>query len=377
MKFQDLQKINARYADALKQAAAAVIDSGWYLSGQQVAGFESRLATYLGVPHVVACGNGLDALRLILRAYVETGKLSAGDEVIVPANTYVATVLAITDNHLTPRFVEPSASTHNLDSQRIESAMTSRTRAVLPVHLYGRCCWDTTLVEVARAHHLLVVEDAAQAMGAEAPCEGLFGGRKAGALGHAAGISFYPSKNLGALGDGGAVATHDAELAQTVRALANYGSERRYYNKYRGYNSRLDELQAAFLTVKLAYLDEDNRRRRRLAALYDRAITAPDVIKPLLDEGDIYHQYVVRVPHRQKLIEALRQQQIPTLIHYPVPPHKQACYACYHDLSLPLAEQLADEVLSLPISPVMSEEEVLTVAQAINEFYKKEAEARG
>lgn len=377
MKFQDLQQINARYADALKQAAAEVIDSGWFLLGQRVADFETRLAAYLGVPHVVACGNGLDALRLILRAYIEMGKLAPGDEVIVPANTYVATVLAVTDNQLTPLFVEPSASTHNLDSQRIEAAITPRTRVVLPVHLYGRCCWDTTLVEVACRHQLLVVEDAAQALGAEASCDGLFGVRKAAALGHAAGISFYPSKNLGALGDGGAVATHDEELAQTVRALANYGSERRYYNKYRGYNSRLDELQAAFLSVKLDYLDGDNRRRRQLAALYDRAITAPVVIKPLLAEGDIYHQYVVRVPRRAALIEALQQQQIPTLIHYPVPPHKQACYACYHDLSLPLTEQLAEEVLSLPISPVMSDDEVLMVARAINNFYESEEQARG
>lgn len=370
MKFQDLQKINARYADALKQAAAAVIDSGWYLLGQQVSTFEKRLAAYLGVPYIVACGNGLDALRLILRAYIEMGKLSAGDEIIVPANTYVATVLAVTDNRLIPIFVEPSPRTCNLDTRRVEAAITPRTKAVLPVHLYGRCCWDEVLAEVARRHHLLVVEDAAQSVGAEAMCEGLFGGRKSGALGHAAGISFYPSKNLGALGDGGAVATYDEELARTVHALANYGSERRYYNQYRGYNSRLDELQAAFLSVKLDYLDEDNRRRRQLAALYDKAITAPVVVKPEPEAGHIYHQYVVRVPHRQELIEALQQQQIPTLIHYPVPPHKQACYHCYAHLSLPVTERLADEVLSLPISPVMTDDEVLTVAQAINHFYE-------
>lgn len=369
MKFQDLQKINARYADALKQAAAAVIDSGWYLLGQQVSAFESRLAAYLGVPHVVACGNGLDALRLILRAYIEMGKLSVGDEIIVPANTYVATVLAVTDNRLTPIFVEPSPRTCNLDTRRIEAAITPRTKAILPVHLYGRCCWDESLAEVARRHHLLVVEDAAQSLGAEALCEGLFGGRKSAALGHTAGISFYPSKNLGALGDGGAVATHDEELARTVRALANYGSERRYYNQYRGYNSRLDELQAAFLSVKLDYLDDDNRRRRQLAALYDEAITAPVVVKPEPEAGHIYHQYVVQVPRRRELIEVLQQQQIPTLIHYPVPPHKQACYRCYAHLSLPVTERLADEVLSLPISPVMTDEEVLAVAQAINRFY--------
>ena len=272
MKFQDLQKINARYAEELKRVAAEVIDSGWYLCGERVAAFERDLSAYLGVPHVVACGNGLDALRLILRAYIEMGKVQEGDEVIVPANTYVATVLAVTDNRLVPVFVEPSPETYNLDSRRVEAAVTARTKIILPVHLYGYCCWDEHLVEMVRKYGLWVVEDAAQSIGAEAGFDGLFGGRKSGALGHAAGISFYPSKNLGALGDGGAVATHDEELAEVVRALANYGSERRYYNKYRGYNSRLDELQAAFLSVKLVHLDDDNRRRQELAAIYDGAI---------------------------------------------------------------------------------------------------------
>ena len=371
MKFQDLQKINARYAEELKRVAAEVIDSGWYLCGERVAAFERDLSAYLGVPHVVACGNGLDALRLILRAYIEMGKVQEGDEVIVPANTYVATVLAVTDNRLVPVFVEPSPETYNLDSRRVEAAVTARTKIILPVHLYGYCCWDEHLVEMARKYGLWVVEDAAQSIGAEAGFDGLFGGRKSGALGHAAGISFYPSKNLGALGDGGAVATHD-EVAEVVRALANYGSERRYYNKYRGYNSRLDELQAAFLSVKLAHLDDDNRRRQELAAIYDGAITAAEVIKPQLrEEGrHIYHQYVVRVPRREELMEELRKRQIPTLIHYPVPPHRQVCYEAYGDLSLPITERLAQEVLSLPISPVMTEGEVLVVSRAINDFYK-------
>ncbi len=301
MKFQDLQRINGRYAEALKQAAAEVIDSGWYLLGERVAKFERELSAYLGAPYVVACGSGLDALRLILRGYLEMGKIAEGDEVIVPANTYVATVLAITDNRLVPRFAEPSLLTYNLDTEKIEKLITSRTKVILPVHLYGQCCWDVRLTELSRRYDLLVVEDAAQACGAEAACEGLFGGRKAGALGHAAGISFYPSKNLGALGDGGAVATHDKTLAEVVRALANYGSDRRYYNKYRGYNSRLDELQAAFLSVRLAYLDEDNRRRRTLAEVYDRSIIAPEVVKPYVQPGGlpIYHQYVVRSPRRE------------------------------------------------------------------------------
>ena len=372
MKFQDIQQINARYADELKRVAAEVIDSGWYLLGERVAAFEKELAHYLGRQQVVACGNGLDALRIILRAYIEIGRLHEGDEVIVPANTYIATVLAVTDNRLTPVFVEPSPVTHNLDTSRIEEHLTPRTKALLPVHFYGRCCWDECIADIARRHDLLVVEDAAQALGAAAPCRGFSGSVKAGGLGHAAGISFYPSKNLGALGDAGAIATDDDTLAEAARALANYGSERRYYNKYQGFNSRMDELQAAFLSVKLRYLDADNARRRELAALYDRSITAPAVGLP--DRGGegqhIYHQYVVRVPRREALIAALSKQGIPVQIHYPVPPHKQVCYARYNRLSLPLTEQLANEVLSLPVSPVMTDEEIRFVAAVINDFYK-------
>ena len=373
MKFQDLQQINARYADELKRAAAEVIDSGWYLMGERVAAFERDLAAYLGRRHAVACGNGLDALRLILRAYIEMGRLREGDEVIVPANTYIATILAITDNRLVPLFVEPSPVTYNLDTSLIESHITPRTRVILPVHLYGRCCWDRTLVEVARRHDLLVVEDAAQSIGARASCAGFSASVMSGALGHAAGISFYPAKNLGALGDSGAVVTDDDTLAAVVRALANYGSDRRYYNEYKGLNSRMDELQAAFLSVKLRYLDADNARRRALAAIYDEAITAPGVVLPARDESGrhIYHQYVVRAPRREELMAALAAQGIPVQIHYPVPPHKQACYAQYGHLSLPLTERLAGEILSLPVSPVLTDADALAVAAAINDFYKK------
>lgn len=370
MKFQDIQKINARYADELKRVATEVIESGWYLLGERVATFEKDLAVYLGCKHVVACANGLDALRLILRAYIEQGRLHEGDEVIVPANTYIATILAITDNRLVPVFVEPSPMTLNLDTSLVESRITERTGAILPVHLYGRCCWDSTLVEVAHRHNLLLIEDTAQAVGAVSPYPGLHGSHKAGALGHAAGISFYPSKNLGALGDSGAVATDDDELAATVRTLANYGSERRYYNSYQGLNSRMDELQAAFLSVKLRYLDSDNAHRCRLARLYDECITAQTITKPLAGaEGEhIYHQYVVRTPQRDKLAAYLQRHDIPTLIHYPIPPHRQACYPRYHQLSLPITEQLAQEVLSLPISPVMTTDEVMFVADTINKF---------
>lgn len=373
MKFQDLQKINARYAEELKRVAAEVIDSGWYLCGERVAAFERDLSAYLGVPHVVACGNGLDALRLILRAYIEMGKVQEGDEVIVPANTYVATVLAVTDNRLVPVFVEPSPETYNLDSRRVEAAVTARTKIILPVHLYGYCCWDEHLVEMARKYGLWVVEDAAQSIGAEAGVstgcsedgspelwdmlrESVFIRRKIWVHWATEGLSRLMMKNWPKLSG----------------RWPNYGSERRYYNKYRGYNSRLDELQAAFLSVKLAHLDDDNRRRQELAAIYDGAITAAEVIKPQLrEEGrHIYHQYVVRVPRREELIEELRKRQIPTLIHYPVPPHRQVCYEAYGDLSLPITERLAQEVLSLPISPVMTEDEVLAVSRAINDFYK-------
>ncbi len=372
MKFQDIQQINSRYADELKQVASEVIDSGWYLLGERVATFERDLSLYLGCSHVVACANGLDALRLILRGYIELGRISEGDEVIVPANTYIATVLAVTDNRLVPVFVEPSLLTLNLDTALIEQHITARTRAILPVHLYGRTCWDSVIIDVAHRYNLLVIEDAAQALGANSLLDGLTHSRKAGALGHAAGISFYPSKNLGALGDSGAVATNDEVLAGVVRALANYGSQQRYYNSYQGLNSRMDELQAAFLSVKLRYLDDDNRRRRELASIYNDAIIAHEIQKTTLStEGNhIYHQYIVRTECRNRLIDYLQQNNIPTQIHYPIPPHKQSCYTQYNSLSLPVTEQLAKEVLSLPISQVMTDDDALFIAETINKFSK-------
>ncbi len=368
--FFDLQPLNARYADELKQAAAEVIDSGWYLLGSRVAAYEVQLASYLGAPHVVGVGNGLDALRLILRAYKEMGVMQEGDEVIVPANTYIATVLAITDNNLVPVFVEPSPLTYNIDVNCIEPHITPRTRAIMVVHLYGRCCWTPDLVDIATHYKLKIVEDNAQAIGAQSSHAGLHDSRMTAALGDAGAMSFYPAKNLGALGDAGAVVTHDAELAQTVRALGNYGSHKKYHHQYSGYNSRMDEIQAAFLGVKLNYLDEEICQRRAVAHYYTTHINHPDIQLPTIDKEQehVWHLYVVRTARRDELAAYLAEQGIATQIHYPVPPHKQPCYAEYNKLSLSIAEQLADEVLSLPLSPTLTQEQLAYVVAVINAF---------
>lgn len=369
--FLQLKENNAPYAEALKKAAADVIDSGWYIHGEAVGRFESDLCRYLGVAHTIGVGNGLDALRLIFRAYIELGVMQPGDEVIVPANTFIASVLAITDNGLVPVFVEPSEHTHNLDTSLIERAVTSRTKAILVVHLYGWVCWDDALKAVARRHGLKVVEDNAQAIGAKSSVAGFSASRMTGALGDAAGISFYPVKNLGALGDGGAVTTDDDDLARAVRALANYGSHERYVNIYCGLNSRLDEMQAAFLSVKLPYLDAENCRRREIAALYSRTIRNPQVVLPEFApsaEEQVWHQYVVRCAARDRFRSYLEEKGVGTGIHYPIPPHKQDCYREYRSLSLPVAERLATEVVSLPISPILSDEAVCEIAGAINSF---------
>ncbi len=368
--FYDLKPFHTRYAEELKQVAAEVIDSGWYLLGKQVTTFEQQMANYLDATHVVGVGNGLDALRLILRAYKEMGVMQEGDEVIVPANTYIASVLAITDNNLVPVFVEPSPLTYNLDTSLIEQHITPRTRAIMVVHLYGRCCWDDTLVDVAIRHNLKVIEDNAQAIGAVSSCAGLHASRMAGALGSAGAFSFYPAKNLGALGDAGAVVTHDAELASVVRALGNYGSQVKYHNLYAGYNSRMDELQAAFLSVKLKYLDQEIALRRAVAHYYTTHINHPDVQLPICmeEEEQVWHLYVVRTPRREQLATYLAERGIATQIHYPIPPHRQHCYERYNEVSLPLTQQLADEVLSLPLSPRLTEQELAYVVEAINSF---------
>ncbi len=362
--FLNLKKINARCEDALRNACAAVIDSGYYIGGEQLAGFENEFARYCGAEFCIGVGNGLEALSLVLRAWKTAGKLADGDEVIVPANTFIATVLAITGNNLTPVLVEPDPQTFNLTRGGIEKHITARTRAVIPVHLYGQLAPMGDIMSLAQAHNLLVLEDAAQAHGAQQQAI------KAGSWGHAAAFSFYPGKNLGALGDAGAVVTHDPDLAQMLRALRNYGSQEKYQHIYAGVNSRLDEMQAAMLRVKLRYLDEDTLARQRAAARYLAGIKNPQIVLPAVTHplAHVWHLFVIQCENRAALQAWLAERGIQTLIHYPVPPHKQAAYAELNSLTLPVTEKLHRQVLSLPLSPVLTDVELDYVIDAINAF---------
>lgn len=365
IKFLDLQKINLFHQQEIEERLLLAFRSGWYLLGHEVKNFENNLGTYIGSPNAIGVANGLDALRLIFKAYLELGQMKVADEVIVPANTYIASLLAITDNRLKPVFAEPDIDTYNLDIAKLESLITPKTKAVMVVHLYGRVCWSKELEELARKHDLKIIEDNAQAIGAE------WNGIKTGNLGDAAGFSFYPGKNLGALGDGGAVTCKDSLLAKTIRALANYGSEEKYVNKYQGLNSRLDEVQAAVLDVKLNYIDAENSRRQEIAAQYcskikNTKIKLPEIPKSTTEH--VWHLFVIRNSKREKLQKYLEEQGIQTLIHYPIPPHKQKAYKYFNHLSFPITEQIHDEVLSLPLSPVMTNEEVQRVIDAINSF---------
>ncbi|MBS7786443.1 DegT/DnrJ/EryC1/StrS family aminotransferase [Flavobacterium sp. CYK-55] len=371
IKFLDLQKINAQYADELKQAAAEVIDSGWFLTGDKLATFEKQLAEFTGAKHAIGVANGLDALRLILKAYIDMGVMAAGDEVIVPANTYIASVLAITDNQLVPVLVEPTLESYNLDLNLIEKHITPKTKAIMVVHLYGQVCWSDDLTALAQKHQLKIIEDNAQAIGAS------FNGVKTGNLGDASGFSFYPGKNLGALGDAGAVTTNDAELVERVRALGNYGSKKKYVNEFIGLNSRLDELQAAFLSVKIKHIETENQIRKNIAARYLQEITHPEVILPRPvnksfsaneNPEHVWHLFVIRHPNRDALQTYLSECGIQTLIHYPIPPNKQGAYAQMNHLDFELTNQIHDTVLSLPISSVMTQDEVTQVITAINHF---------
>lgn len=363
IKFLDLKAVNARYAEDIRAAFDRILDSGWYLLGKELDNFESEFAAHCRTTHAVGVASGLDALVLIIRAY----GLGPGDEILVPSNTYVATVLAITASGAQPVFVEPDPETHLIDAAGIAEKITGRTRAVMPVHLYGQSCQMNGICELAAKHGLKVIDDAAQAHGAvreKDPTGSGYGGR-------AMAFSFYPSKNLGAMADAGAVATNDGKLADKIRALRNYGSDERYYNKYTGVNSRMDELQAAAVSIKLKGLDEDNSRRRKIAQCYlaniknDR-ITLP---KPPENHQDhVWHLFVITAKERDRLRQYLLDNEIQTQIHYPVPPHKQQCYSAYNGLSLPIAERLANEVLSLPISPVMSEEDVRRVARVVSDW---------
>lgn len=364
IKFLDLQKINAQYANELKQAVYEVIDSGWYLLGESLNKFESNLAKYLGAKYTVGVANGLDALRLILKAYIELGVMQEGDEVIVPANTYIASILAITDNRLKPILVEPDINTYNLDISLIEHHITKRTKAIMIVHLYGRVCWSNELVELAKKYNLKIIEDNAQAFGAE------WDGIKSGNLGDAAGFSFYPGKNLGALGDAGAVITNDLKLADTVSALGNYGSVEKYVTPYKGLNSRLDEIQAAILDVKLKYIDNENQRRREIAKRYLAEIKNLDIILPQMpvDEKEhVWHLFVIRSKQRNQLQHYLSENGVQTLIHYPIPPHRQGAYKEWNDMDLPITEMIHNEVLSMPMSSVLNFEDINRVIELIND----------
>ncbi len=364
IKFLDLQKITQKYEPEISDAIKRVVDSGWYLLGNEVSAFEEEYAQYIGSKHCIGVANGLDALRLILRAYIELGKLSEGDEIIVPANTYIASVLAITDNKLKPVFVEPDINTYNIDPYRIEEKITDKTKGIMIVHLYGHNSMHTEIQKIVEKHNLLLVEDNAQSQGC------YFDGKRTGSVGNAAGHSFYPGKNLGALGDAGAVTTDDSELAEVIRALGNYGSNKKYYNDYKGLNSRLDEIQSAALRVKLKYLDEDNQYRRNIAKLYIEKITNPAIKLPEWNNMDdhVFHLFVIRTENRDKLQAYLSENEVQTLIHYPVPPHKQECYTEYAGENYPVTEKIHSEVLSLPISPVMEPEMVETVIRLLNQY---------
>jgi dTDP-4-amino-4,6-dideoxygalactose transaminase len=365
IKFLDIQKINLNYQQKLEEAILRVFRSGWYLLGNEVATFENELAVYVNTPHAIGVANGLDALRLILRAYIELGVMEKGDEIIVPANTYIATILAITDNDLIPVFVEPDEKTFNLDFNKIEQYITSKTKAIMVVHLYGRVCWDEKLTELAQKHYLKIIEDNAQAIGAE------WNGIKTGALGDASGFSFYPGKNLGAIGDAGAVTCKDESLANCIRSIANYGSTIKYHNEYKGLNSRLDEIQAAVLSVKLKYLDVENNRRREIAQSYIEQIKNDALIlpsKPLNDKEHVWHLFVIRTKERAILQKQLLESDIQTLIHYPIPPHQQKAYSNFSDINLPITSQIHNEVLSLPISPVLLNDEVIAVIKTLNQY---------
>lgn len=367
--FLDLKAINKQHRQDLIDAATRVIDSGWYVLGQEVNAFEQEFANYCGTQHCVGVANGLDALMLTLRAWKELGKLKEGDEVIVPANTYIASVLAITENRLKPVLVEPDEQSYNLCPQKVGQAITPKTKAIVAVHLYGQLAPMKAIMDLADKHDLLVLEDSAQAHGAT------FDGRRAGNWGHASGFSFYPGKNLGALGDAGAMTTNDAELAQTVRALGNYGSHKKYENLYQGLNSRLDELQAALLRVKLRHLDADTLARRKIAMAYAKGITNPQLTLPISRSSNeaslqnhVFHLFVVRAKNRAAFQSHLKAAGIDTLIHYPIPPHQQQAYRDYRHLPLPLTETIHQEVVSLPIGPAMDVVQVADVVAAVNAF---------
>lgn len=370
--FLDLKAINAQYRDELIEACTRVIDSGWYIQGNEVKAFEQEFADYCGTKHCIGVANGLDALILTLRAWKELGRLKEGDEVIVPANTYIASILAITENHLVPVLVEPDETNYNLCPVKAEAAITPKTRAILPVHLYGQLADMPAIMDLAERHNLLVLEDAAQAHGASA-ADDKGKSKKAGNWGHASGFSFYPGKNLGALGDAGAVTTNDDELAETLRALRNYGSHEKYKNLFQGVNSRLDEMQAAMLRVKLRHLDTEIAHRRKVANAYSEGITNPAIVLPevhskFMSEASVWHVFVIRCEQREALQKHLLDQGIQTLIHYPIPPHQQQAYKEWNMDSYPITEKIHEHILSLPMGPTLTIKDINKVINSCNNF---------
>jgi dTDP-4-amino-4,6-dideoxygalactose transaminase len=385
IKFLDLKKITKSFEPELSKAIQGVIKRGWFLQGEEIIEFEDKYSTFIGSKHCIGVANGLDALRLILKAYIELGVIKIGDEVIVPANTFIATILAITDNNLKPIFVEPDINTYNIDTTLIEKCITSRTKAIMIVHLYGQACWSPQLELIAKKYNLKIIEDNAQAAGSLIMGLGIedyshdkneLKLKRTGSLGHVAAHSFYPGKNLGALGDAGAVTTNDDELAAIIRALANYGFSKKYVSDYQGLNSRLDEIQAAVLRVKLARLDSDNKRRREISQFYINNIKNKNIILPnnknqlstILNISHVWHLFVIRTSQRDQLQKYLNENGVQTLIHYPIPPFKQRAYKEYNNLKFPLTEKIHKEVLSLPISQVLTNKEIFEVVEKINQW---------
>ncbi|MBE0491143.1 MAG: DegT/DnrJ/EryC1/StrS family aminotransferase [Sulfurospirillum sp.] len=364
--FLDLKGLNAQYRAELIEACTRVIDSGWYIQGNECREFDKEFAQYCGTKYAIGVANGLDALILILRAYKELGIMNGGDEVIVPSNTYIASILAISQNNLVPVLVEPDINTYLIDPSKIEEKITSKTKAIMPVHLYGQTCEMDAINAIAKKHKLKVIEDSAQSHGAH------FGDKRSGNLGDASGFSFYPGKNLGALGDGGAVTTNDETLANTIKALGNYGSHKKYENLYKGINSRLDEMQAAMLRVKLRYLDNEVEKRREITNYYLQNIKNENIILPTVrsEDNHVWHLFVIRVKNRDELQNYLHVNGIQTLIHYPIPSHKQKAYTEWNDENYPISEQIHNEVLSLPISGVQSLEDTMKIVEIVNGFIK-------
>lgn len=365
IKFLDLQKINLQHQEEIEAKLLQVFRSGWYLMGNELNLFEKNLSQYIGTKHAIGVANGLDALRLILRGYIEMGLMKEGDEILVPSNTYIASILAISDNGLVPVLVEPDIANYNIDISKIEEKITPKTKGILIVHLYGRVIFSEELQQLTQKYNVKIIEDNAQAIGAE------WKGKKTGNLGDSSGFSFYPGKNLGALGDAGAITTNDEELAKTIRALANYGSNKKYVNIYQGLNSRLDEIQAAVLDIKLKYIDEENEVRRKIARQYISEISNSNIILPENPENEnehVWHIFLIRTEKRDELQAYLTENGVQTLIHYPIPPHKQEAYKDWNSQSFPISEKIHQEVLSLPISPVMENEEIAKVIELLNKF---------